>query len=140
MNYVGVDLHKKTSFFCILNEQGEKIMQKNLTNDPGALRDFIRTIPRPFSLAFESTFNWHFFADIVAEFTDSVFMAKPIELKSFAKQHKKNDKIDAHLRATVLYQGFLPTATIADQYTREVRELLRSRLTLAKIELETLPV
>lgn len=132
MNYVGVDLHKQTSYFCILNEQGEKIMQKNLINDSDVLRSFMKAIPKPFSLAFESTFNWYFFADIAAEFTDSVFMAKPFELKAFAKQHKKNDKIDSHLIATVLYQGFLPTATIADQYTREVRELLRSRLTLVK--------
>ena len=132
MNYVGVDLHKATSYFCILNEHGKKIMQKNISNDIQVLNDFISTIPKPFSLAFESTFNWYFFADLAAQFADSIFMAKPYELKAFAKQHKKNDKIDAQLIATVLFQGFLPTATIADQYTREVRELLRSRLTLVK--------
>lgn len=130
MNYVGVDLHKKSSYFCILNDQGKKIMQKNVPNDESSLTDFMKTIPQPFSLAFESTFNWYFFADLAHQFTDSVLMAKPFELKAFAKQHKKNDKIDAQLIADVLYRGFLPAATIADQYTREVRELLRSRITL----------
>jgi len=132
MNYVGVDLHKQTSYFCILNEHGKIVMQKNISNDLENLTNFMQTIPQPFTLAFESTFNWYFFADLASQFTDLLLMAKPYELKAFAKQHKKNDKIDAQLIATVLFQGFLPTATIADQYTREVRELLRSRLTLVK--------
>ncbi|MBZ0165250.1 MAG: IS110 family transposase [Candidatus Omnitrophica bacterium] len=130
MYYVGVDLHKKSSYFCILNDQGKRIMLKNVTNDESSLRGFMASIPQPFTLAFESTFNWYFFADLAHQFTDSVLMAKPFELKAFAKQHKKNDKIDAQLIASVLFRGFLPTATIADQYTREVRELLRSRITL----------
>ena len=130
MHYVGVDLHKKSSYFCILNDQGEKIMLKNIPNEEPSLMAFFTTIPQPFTLAFESTFNWYFFADLAHRFTDSVLMAKPFELKAFAKQHKKNDKIDARLIADVLYRGFLPTAVIADQYTREVRELLRSRITL----------
>lgn len=132
MYYVGVDLHKKSSYFCIVNEHGDKVLQKNIPNDQSSLLDFFNRIPQPFSLAFESTFNWYFFADMAYQFTDNVFMAKPFELKAFAKQHKKNDKIDAQLIATVLFQGFLPKATIADQYTREIRELLRSRITLVR--------
>lgn len=132
MNYVGVDLHKRSSYFCILNEQGDIVLQKDVVNNPSILKDFLSQIPKPFSLAFESTFNWYFFADIVHEFSSDVFMAKPFELKAFAKQHKKNDRIDAHLIAKILFQGFLPTATITDQYTREVRELLRLRMTLVQ--------
>ncbi len=132
MNYVGVDLHQKTSYFVILDDQGQKIMQKNVSNEQPALRAFFQSIAKPFSVAFESTYNWYFFADLAYEFTDRVFMAKPYELKAFAKRHKKNDKIDAELIAKVLWQGFLPTAVIADQATREIRELLRSRISLVK--------
>jgi transposase len=107
-------------------------MHKNILNLESDLRAFFQDIPRPFSLAFESTYNWYFFADLAYEFTDCVSMANPYELKAFAKRHKKNDKIDAHLIAKVLWQGFLPTATIADQSTRETRELLRSRISLVK--------
>lgn len=132
MHYVGVDLHQKSSYFCILDSQGQKVMHKNILNLESDLRAFFQDIPRPFSLAFESTYNWYFFADLAYEFTNQVSMANPYELKAFAKQHKKNDKIDAHLIAKVLWQGFLPTATIADQSTRETRELLRSRISLVQ--------
>jgi transposase len=51
-------------------------------------------------------------------------------LKAFAKRHKKTDKIDARLIAKILQKGFLPVVTIADQHTRQVREVLRYRINL----------
>ncbi|MCR4319890.1 MAG: transposase, partial [Candidatus Brocadiaceae bacterium] len=81
MYYVGVDLHKETSWFYIVDAQ-------------------------------------------------KVFLANSYELKAFAKRHKKTDKIDARLIAHILQKGFLPVVAIADQETRQVRELLRYRLNL----------
>src|SRR3989338_5230004 len=51
-------------------------------------------------------------------------------LMAFAKRHKKTDKIDARLIANILQKGFLPVVAIADQHTRQVRELLRYRIRL----------
>jgi len=129
MYYVGVDLHKRTSWFYILDSEGRKIKSKNVNNDK--LTGFIRTIPQPFEIAVESTYNWYFFVDLVQSYAERVYLANSFSLKAFAKQHKKNDKIDAHLIADVLYKGFLPKVVIADKETRQIRELLRSRLTLA---------
>jgi transposase len=130
MYYVGVDLHKETSWFHILNAQGEKIQSRNIKNNTHDLENFIKKIPSPFTVALESTYNWYFFVDLIKPFAQDVYLANPYELKAFAKQHKKNDKIDAQLIADILYKGFLPKVTIADPRTREIRELLRSRLTL----------
>lgn len=130
MNYVGVDLHKQTSWFCVLNEKGEKIISKNIQNNEKELLKFFDQIPQPFKLALESTYNWYFFVDMVQPFAKKIYLANPFYLKAFAKQHKKNDKIDAHLIADVLFKGFIPEVSIADKNTREIRELLRSRLSL----------
>jgi len=130
MYYVGVDLHKKSSFFCILDSNGHKIKSKNINNSSKELTEFIKKIPKPFTIAVESTYNWYFFVDLIEPFAQKIYLANSYSLKAFAKQHKKNDKIDAHLIADVLYKGFLPTVMIADKHTREIRELLRSRLTL----------
>lgn len=62
------------------------------------------------------------------QYAQEVFLANSYELKAFAKRHKKTDKIDAKLIATVLYKGYLPIVTIANKHTREVRELLRYRM------------
>ena len=57
MNYAGVDLHKETSWFCILNSQGEKIQSRNIKNNAHDLENYIKEIPKPFTVALESTYN-----------------------------------------------------------------------------------
>lgn len=132
MNYAGCDLHKETTWFYVLNERGEKVLSQNVTNDRASLKAIFERIPRPFQLAVEATYNWYFFVDMAGQYADKVELANSYELKAFAKRNKKSDKIDAKLIATVLYQGYLPSVMIADPYTRQVRELLRCRLTLVQ--------
>ena len=130
MYYVGVDLHKETSWFYIVDAQSKKYDSKNIQNKPEILKKYFEQIPKPFTLAVEATYNWYFFVDLAEQYAQKVFLANSYELKAFAKRHKKTDKIDARLIAHVLQKGFLPVVAIADQETRQVRELLRYRLNL----------
>jgi len=130
MNTVGADLHKRTTWFYILDCHGKKINSKNISNNPELLKRYFASIPKPFRIAVEATYNWYFFVDIAQEYAEETFLANSFMLKAFAKAHKKTDKIDARLIATVLYKGFLPVVYIADKETREVRELLRYRQSL----------
>ena len=130
MNHVGVDLHKEHSWFHILDAKGTKLTSKNISNKPESLKRYFEQIPKPFELAVEATYNWYFFIDIAEAYAEKVYLANSYELKAFAKRHKKTDKIDARLIAHVLHRGFLPVVTIADKQTRQMRELLRCRLSL----------
>ena len=49
MYYVGVDLHKATSWFYILDASGKKIDSKNLSNDLKLLENYFKRIPKPFT-------------------------------------------------------------------------------------------
>jgi len=102
MNYVGVDLHQKTSWFYVVDDNGKKLDSTNVINSTEQLKSYLEKIPGPFKLAVESTYNWYFFVDLAEQYAQEVFLANPFELKAFAKKHKKNDKIDARLIATVL--------------------------------------
>ena len=130
MYYVGVDLHKETSWFYTVDDNGKKISSKNISNKPEILKRYFEQRPKPFILAVEATYNWYYFVDIAEQYAEKVFMANSYELKAFAKRHKKTDKIDARLIANILQKGFLPVVTIADQHTRQIRELLRYRINL----------
>ena len=130
MNYVGVDLHQKTSWFHVVDHNGNKLDSTNVTNCTEELKSYFEKIPKPFKVAVESTYNWYFFVDLAEQYADEVLLANTFELKAFAKKHKKNDKIDAKLIATVLQQGYLPSVTIADKDIRQIRELLRYRIKL----------
>ncbi len=130
MYYVGVDLHKETSWFYVVDNNSKKISSKNISNKPKILKQYFKKIPKPFTLAVEATYNWYYFVDMAEQYAEEVFLANSYELKAFAKRHKKTDKIDARLIARILQKGFLPVVAIADQRTRQVRELLRYRINL----------
>jgi transposase len=132
MNYVGVDLHKKASLFYVVDSKCKKLDSRNVTNTEEELKGYFEQIPKPFILAVESTYNWYFFVDLAEQYAEQVFLANTYELKAFAKRHKKTDKIDARLIATVLQKGFLPAVTIPDRQTRQIRELLRYRMKLVR--------
>ena len=50
-------------------------------------------------MAVEATYNWYYVVDIAEGYAEEVYLANGYELKAFAKRHKKNDRIDAHLIA-----------------------------------------
>ena len=93
MYHVGVDLHKETSWFYIIDSNGKKVDSKNILNKPEILRKYFEQIPKPFVLAVEATYNWYYFVDLAQEYAKEVFLANSYELKAFAKRHKKTDKI-----------------------------------------------
>lgn len=130
MHYVGVDLHKEQSWFYVTDQEGKRLISKSIPNSDGSLTQIFEAIPKPFKLAVESTNNWYFFVDKAEQYADEVFLANSYELKAFARRNKKTDKIDARLIADVLRKGFLPSVTIAPKEIREVRELLRYRVSL----------
>lgn len=130
MYTVGADLHKVSTLFCVLDEKGNKYDNKIISNSPESLEKYFMKLPKPFVLAVETTYNWYFFVDIAEKYADKVYLADSYAVKAFAKRHKKTDKIDAKLIATLLYKGYLPTVTIADKATRNTRELLRYRISV----------
>lgn len=132
MNYVGVDLHKEQSWFYVMDEQGNKIDSRSVSNRPDELKRYLSSIPGPFSLGVEATYNCYFFMDIANMYTDEAYLANSYELKAFAKRHKKTDKIDARLIADILRKGYLPIVTMPDKQTRKVRAILRYRMNLVR--------
>ncbi len=65
MYHVGVDLHKETSWFYIIDSNGKKVDSKNIINKPEILRKYFEQIPKPFVLAVEATYNWYYFVVIL---------------------------------------------------------------------------
>ena len=132
MYYVGADLHKEQTWFHVMDEQGVKVSSIRVPNEPKTLGAYVASLPQPFCIAVETTYNWYFFIDIVERYADKAYLANSYELKAFAKRNKKTDKIDARLIADVMRKGYLPTVTIADKNTRQIRELLRCRINIVK--------
>jgi len=134
MVYVGVDLHRKRSHVVALDPAGELLANRRIDNDPEQfLRVFGELGPEPLQVAFEATYGWGWFADLLADAGISAHMAHPLGTKAIASARVKNDAVDAKTLAHLLRTNLLPEAWIAPPDVREARRLARSRTALVRI-------
>jgi transposase len=88
------------------------------------------SLPRPFELGVEATYNWYYFVDMAAEYALRVRLGHSLYIKAFARRHKKTDRIDAELISWLLWKHVFPEAHITSKRGREAKEKIRLYLSL----------
>lgn len=133
MNYVGIDLHKRSTYVSVMKEDGELIIQRRVATEPEELKLLMDKIPKPFCATLEATRNWYWVYDLVEESAQEVKLAHPPKTRLIAEAKIKTDKVDSKILADLLRTDYLPTCYVPDRETRQVRELLRYRAYLIRI-------
>jgi transposase len=134
MVYVGVDLHRKRSHVVALGDQGEKLLSRRIANEPEEFfRIFGELEPEPLTVAFEATYGWGWFADMLADAGIPAHMAHPLATKAISSARVKNDAVDAKTLAHLLRANLLPEAWMAPLEVREARRLVRMRVSTLRI-------
>ncbi len=134
MVYLGVDLHRKVSHVVALGETGEMILNRRFAHDREAFRRVFGELePEPVTVAFEATYGWGWFADLLADAGIEAHMAHPLATKAIGAGRVKNDAVDAAMLAHLLRTNLLPEAWIAPPEVREARRLVRMRASLVRI-------
>jgi len=134
MVYIGVDLHRKVSHVVALDEAGATILSRRFDHSRDAFRRVFGELePEPISVAFEATYGWGWFADLLADAGIEAHMAHPLATKAIGAGRVKNDAIDAATLAQLLRTNLLPEAWIAPPEVRELRRLVRMRASLVRI-------
>ena len=108
-----------------MDKNGIKIDSKSIANSPDSLNNYFVTIPRPFTLAVEATYDWYFFMDIAGQFAQTAYQANSYELKAFAKRHKKTTKL-MPASLPIFYAKVLPAVFIPDQSIRQLKRTAAS--------------
>jgi transposase len=134
MVYVGVDLHRRVSQVSAMDEKGEVLLTRRIRTEPlEFLRVFGELGPEPMSVAFEATFGWGWFAELLKDAGIAAHMAHPRDTKAIANARVKNDAVDAKTLAHLLRAELLPEAWMAPLEVREARRLVRMRGALVRI-------
>ena len=134
MVYLGVDLHRKRSHVVALGQGGEELLSRRIDTSPEAFaRVFGELEPRPLEVAFEATFGWGWFADLLTDAGIPAHMAHPLATKAISSARVKNDTVDARTLAHLLRTNLLPEAWIAPPEVRDARRLVRMRTGLVRI-------
>jgi len=93
----------------------------------------IGELPSGTPVAFEAAFGWSWLAELLEDYGFEAHMVHPLRCKAIASARLKNDKVDAAILAQLLRADLLPEAWIAPAEVRQLRALLRHRISLVRL-------
>jgi transposase len=136
--YCGIDLHARTMYVCILSQDGEVVLHRNMPARPDALLKAIAPYRDNIVIAVECIFTWYWLADLCAQEGLPFVLGHALYMKAIHGGKAKNDKIDSQKIAVLLRGGMLPRAYVYPAAMRATRDLLRRRLHLTRKRAELL--
>ena len=130
--YCGIDLHARTMYLCILDQEGNAVFHQNLRADAEAFLHAVAPFRDGLVVAAECMFAWYWLADLCAAQNIPFILGHALYMKAIHGGKTKNDKIDARKIAGLLRGGNLPMAYVYPKGLRETRDLLRRRMFLVR--------
>ena len=131
--YVGIDVHRKRSQVAVVTEDGTVQLNKNVVNGSEPMLRLIGDLPAGTPVAFEAAFGWGWLAELLEDYGFEAHLVHPLRCKAIASARLKNDKVDAAILAQLLRADLLPEAWIAPAEVRQLRALLRHRISLVRL-------
>ena len=132
VNYVGIDLHKKTISICVVNQERQKIDYKRFAcSTPETIVDYFRRLGS-FQAVVEATASYEWLVRLLEPWAERIVLAHPKKLRVIAESTRKSDKIDARVLAEFLALDMIPQAYRPTPRQREHRVLVRHRCFLQR--------
>ena len=127
MNFIGVDLHKKSITICVMDEKRKVLARKTLAStQTNEIVEFFRQF-RPFKVVVEATASYPWFVELVEPLAEKVVLANPKKLRVIAESTKKTDRLDAQVLAEFLVLDMIPESYQPTPRQRQHRALVRHR-------------
>src|SRR6185437_9854688 len=131
--YVGIDVHRKRSQVALVGEDGAVELNKNVVNGSEPMLRLIGDLPAGTPVAFEAAFGWGWLVELLEDYGFDPHLVHPLRCKAIASARLKNDKVDAAILAQLLRADLLPEAWIAPAKVRQLRALMRHRISLVRL-------
>lgn len=134
--FIGLDLHKNTSTFCVKDKEGKLIVLKKVLTDRNDISRFINSIKQignNLSLVLEPVSQWYYYADLIESLGVEVHLAHPLRVKAISAGKCKTDKIDAGILCDLLRANLLPKAYFSPKEVRGWKEMCRFRASLLNL-------
>lgn len=136
MQYVGVDIHKKKCLACIMDDHGSIVEERIFYNDSNGINEFVASL-KDCKAVMESTANlWIPLYEALESNGIIAVLANPNKTKAIAEAKIKSDKLDARTLAHLLRADMVASSHVPDKDVRELRALVRHRVSLVKMRTE----
>ena len=131
MLYYGLDVHKRYTAYCVMDDCGTILSEGRCANgDLPRLPAFSWKGAK--RAVMEAGGNWYYVYDIIEPLVNGLLLAHPLRLRAIAAARVKTDAIDARTLAHLLRSDLIPAAYVPPPAVRELRERLRYRVDLVK--------
>lgn len=129
--YLGIDLHKRSSTWVLIDENKKVLDERTVPCTPLLVRQAIHQLPlRDYSqtkVAVEPVCGWRWFSNELESYGMDVHMANPLKVRLIADSKLKTDRVDAKTLALLLKADFLPESYKASDDTAALRNMVRHR-------------
>jgi transposase len=136
--YCGIDLHARTMYVCILSQDGEVMLHRNMQASPDALLKAIAPYRDDMVIAVACIFTWYWLADLCAQEGLPCVLGHALSMQAIPGGKTTNDTIDSQQIAVLLRGGLLPQAAVSPAAMRATRDLRRRRTPLRRQRAELL--
>ena len=107
--YCGIDIHKKKSYFYIINNKGKRVFSGNINTEMDDYRELLEQYePDEIQIAIEIGSLTFSYCDLFLEMGISFYIVNTAKHYAIAKSSSKTDKKDAKRLAINLWKDVLP--------------------------------
>ena len=101
-HYCGIDLHTNKMYLCILSQEGEILLHRNIKTEPETFLKTIAPYRDDLVVCAECMFSWYWLADLCAEENIPFILGHALYMRAIHGGKSKNDKIDSQKIAALL--------------------------------------
>jgi transposase len=128
--YCGIDLHARSMYVCVVSQDGDILVHRNMKAAPEPLLKTIAPYRDGLVVAVECLFPWYWLAALCADHGLPFVLGHALSLKAIHGGQATNDTIDSQKMAVLLRGAMLPKASVYPADMRATRALLRRRTPL----------
>lgn len=130
--YCGIDLHARTLYLCIIDQQGNTVLHKEIKANPDDLLMALEPYIGNVIVGVECMHCWYWVSDFCEEHAIDFIIGHALYMKAIHGGKAKNDRIDSYKIAALLRGGTFPLAYTYPKEMRATRDLLRRRFKLMR--------
>ncbi len=91
---IGLDLGDRSSWYCLLDEVGEVLLEQKLSTTPKAMREVFGSLPRC-RIALETGMHSPWVSRVLSALGHEVIVAHARAVRLIGESRKKDDRLDA---------------------------------------------
>mgnify|MGYP001598224818 CR=1 FL=1 len=122
--YVGIDLHKRSFSYVVLDGQGNEVSSGRLSTEESSVSEFAMSLDSRHAVVVEPLTSSWWFIGLVGQQAGSVHLANARRVRLIAESRCKTDRSDARVLADLLRVGYLPEVYQPDGELVRWRQLI----------------